>query len=85
MAKKKEKEIDKITVDELLDGQSYKAPIWKVAFKPSWTIILRLLIAYVLSFSFDSVDLLNGTGIYLAIALVEIINYNYLNDEKNRP
>jgi len=82
---KEEQKIDEITVDELLEGQSYKAPIWKVATKPSWTILLRLLIAYILSFVFDSVEILSGTGIYLAIATVEIIYYNYVNNEKNRP
>ena len=83
--KRKENIIENPTKRQLLNGQIYKAPIWKIVVKPSWTIPLRFSIAYLFSFFLNSIDLLEGIGFFLSLAIVETIYYNYFSDEKNRP
>jgi len=76
---------NKISERELLDGQHYKAPIWETIFSPLWGFFVKVFFAWMLSFFFETIPLLEPISFYVAYLVVEIISYNLFAKGPARP
>ena len=72
---------------ELLDmQQESKKPFIDFLLSTKWYIfILKIFVAYLLALLFIHFELFNESAIYFAYFAVEVILYNYLNDELAKP
>lgn len=70
---------------ELLDSQIYKAPIWKTIYISKKNTMLKLIVAYILSLFFYYNNLFEDYSIAIAYVFIEILHYNYINTDINKP
>ena len=70
---------------ELLSGQKYKAPIWVTAIK-SWKLFfIKLFFAWIFSFIIDSFDMFIGYSIVVSYLAIEIVYFNWINNDVYKP
>lgn len=70
---------------ELLDSQIYKAPIWLTIFV-SWKVFLtKIFIAWLFSFVIDTFDMFIGYSFFVSYFAVEVVYFNWINNENFKP
>jgi len=80
----------KITLskEELLDQQTYKNYFLYYLIddnKNKINVMIKIVIALLLSYIFDFLNLFKGYSFYISYFIIEIIKFNFIDKKKLRP
>jgi hypothetical protein len=74
-----------LSVQELLLEQEYKTPIWNTIFISKANLIIKLILALFFSFIMDLFDVMENNNYLISYIFIELLHYNYFNEEKYKP
>ena len=86
--KTKEKNINELDNEEILDKQDYKNYFLFYlldSIRNIKSLAIKLFIAYLLSFIFDFLNLFQGYSIFMSYILIEILYFNLIDKKLYRP
>lgn len=85
---KKEKKIDELNNDEILNMQNYKNYFLFYLINSCFNIkflIVKLFVSYIFSFVFDFLNLFQGYSFLMSYILFEIFYFNVIDKKLYRP
>ena len=86
--KTKEKNINELDNEEILDKQDYKNYFLFYlidSIRNIKSFAIKLFIAYLVSFIFDSLNLFEGYSVFMSYILIEIFYFNFIDKKLYRP